>query len=648
MTAESAEDEKQTDTNEEKQPEETDGEPIQGNERVEGDEVNMDPAKVERSEKETSVVKANEDVVQPVTYCKPTVQANSKKVVEYVVTEMTEVIGNYGPWHRSVFILCLLTCFPFVWQEVNYSFATFKRDHWCSPPEELSSIMNSSVHVHKWKSQSIPSADSNEYANPSCQMFQYSSTDYNEWLRFFNDYSKQPNLSPGRELVPCKGWQFNETDFGETIIERWNLVCRKSDQVFLGSLIYTIGCIVSVIIFGALGDRIGRRPVMIICFSVMQIGSVFIAFSYSYVFYVVLRFAVGMGAAGLFTVSFVTLMEISGPAHRLYFGMTMAFFTSLALVIFPWLAEVSDSWTGLQLITAIPCIVIMAFLWPMLESPRWLLSRGKLPRARRAVDDAAEKNHKSVAQIYVTGNALFKYMEKKFKMQLIMSDNGKIETKSITDFMKKPILKQRALVLFFCWFVGSLSYNGLLVGDEYVAGKLYLHFFVIGLAQAVGMCVTYFAMKRFRRRIPLSVLLMAACVMCLAIIPVPSGQDVKWVQDVFSVLGYVFVASASAILYIITSEVFPTILRCSGIGYCSAFAGLGTIVAPFISNLATVAGKGIPLGIYAALLAIAAVLVLRLPETHLRQIPDDLEEAEKIHLAPMVSSSVNTDENSNL
>lgn len=48
----------------------------------------------------------------------------------------------------------------------------------------------------------------------------------------------------------------------------------------------------------------------------------------------------------------------------------------------------------------------------MPESPRWLLATGRLERARNAVEIAADTNKKSVAQIYITGNALFKHLEK--------------------------------------------------------------------------------------------------------------------------------------------------------------------------------------------------------------------------------------------
>ena len=94
-----------------------------------------------------------------------------------------------------------------------------------------------------------------------------------------------------------------------------------------------------------------------------------------------------------------------------------------------------------------------------------------------------------------------------------------------------------------------------------------------------------------------------------------------------------FCASASyAIIYLYSSELFPTSVRNSGMGTCSMMARVGAIVAPLIlsmgDSLNSTSFPFLVFGISGILGAASAVL---LPETLNKNLPETVVEAERVN-----------------
>lgn len=54
---------------------------------------------------------------------------------------------------------------------------------------------------------------------------------------------------------------------------------------------------------------------------------------------------------------------------------------------------------------------------------------------------------------------------------------------------------------------------------------------------------------------------------------------------VLSLIGKLFVASAFTVLYLVASEVYPTVVRTTGQGAGTLMGRFGSIVAPFVADL---------------------------------------------------------------
>ncbi|CAM1312764.1 Uncharacterised protein g6074 [Pycnogonum litorale] len=95
-------------------------------------------------------------------------------------------------------------------------------------------------------------------------------------------------------------------------------------------------------------------------------------------------------------------------------------------------------------------------------------------------------------------------------------------------------------------------------------------------------------------------------------------------------IGKFCIASAFAMIYVYSAELFPTVLRNTGVGSCSTIARIGSILAPYVKELGKYTHKTVPSATFGILATTSGLLILLLPETKGCSIPDTLEEAENI------------------
>jgi len=92
-----------------------------------------------------------------------------------------------------------------------------------------------------------------------------------------------------------------------------------------------------------------------------------------------------------------------------------------------------------------------------------------------------------------------------------------------------------------------------------------------------------------------------------------------------ALLGKLSIAASFAIIYIHSGELFPTVIRNSGLGLCSLFARFGGILAPFVS-MADSIQPALQFTIYGVLSFSSGILNLLLEETLNRTLPETLDD----------------------
>ena len=67
--------------------------------------------------------------------------------------------------------------------------------------------------------------------------------------------------------------------------------------------------------------------------------------------------------------------------------------------------------------------------------------------------------------------------------------------------------------------------------------------------------------------------------------PVFSITALKWITVVLANIGKFGISAAFAVIYVWSAELFPTMVRNSGVGSSSMMARVGAMVSPYIADL---------------------------------------------------------------
>lgn len=98
------------------------------------------------------------------------------------------------------------------------------------------------------------------------------------------------------------------------------------------------------------------------------------------------------------------------------------------------------------------------------------------------------------------------------------------------------------------------------------------------------------------------------------------------------VLGIFGMAGTYNLIYIYTTELFPTVVRNAALGLASQAAGIGSVIAPFVVVVGHFA-PSLPFLLFGVLALAGAVLASRLPETLNQPLYDTMEGMEKIQIS---------------
>ncbi|XP_022237076.1 organic cation transporter protein-like [Limulus polyphemus] len=516
------------------------------------------------------------------------------------VREITDIVGSHGPWQTKVFILAFLLSFPNVWHALVVTFLAPNMDHWCSRTSEYKNLT-----VSQWKNLTIPLNDNNGVKTYStCKMYNITGITLSEGIN--------------RTIIPCDNWEYDKSDYASTIIDEWDLVCENDWLVSMSLSVYMSGYLVAVLVFGQLADRIGRRPVILICISITNIFGVLCAIAPNFLMFAAFRFFVALGVAGGLTTAFVLLIEVVGPEQRTYLGIGIQLGWATGYLILSGLAWFIRNWRFLQLAITLPCLLMVSYWWLLPESPRFLLIHCRYQEAEKELKKAMTMNKKDMLTLD------FKFEQ---LCDLVQKQNKGNSSGSCVDLVRTPSLRKKSLNIFFNWFVNSFVYYGLCFFTNDLGGDPFLNFLIAAALEFPSYLFTMFVLKHLGRKKPLMISMILSGLGCFLSIFVP--DDMPWLRVTVAMIGKFCITASFAIVYVFTAEIFPTIIRNIGVGLSSTFGRIGSIVAPFVKEIGTATTVHVPLGIFGGVAVLAGGLVYFLPETSNMPIPDTLEEAEE-------------------
>ncbi|HZK91000.1 MAG TPA: MFS transporter [Stellaceae bacterium] len=182
------------------------------------------------------------------------------------------------------------------------------------------------------------------------------------------------------------------------VVKDWHLTYGQAGMILLAS---GISAPFGSLFYGWLADKVGRRTALIA--SVLNVsiatGAMAVTPEGGWLYLVACRFIVGFGVTGLYSVDITLMQEFSPASKRGWFtGLTTTMLPagSLLAAILGAFAAPYIGWRGLVAVGLVPallCLYIRAFV-P--ESPHWLLRKGRVEEARKALAWALQMDPKDI------------------------------------------------------------------------------------------------------------------------------------------------------------------------------------------------------------------------------------------------------------
>ncbi|XP_054832380.1 solute carrier family 22 member 6-A-like [Eublepharis macularius] len=413
------------------------------------------------------------------------------------------------------------------------------------------------------------------------------------------------------------GWTYNRSIFPNTIVTEWNLVCASRTLKEMAQSLYMAGILLGGIVFGNLADRFGRRSLLIWCHLQMAIMGTATAFSPSFSFYCAFRFLTGMAFSGIVMNGVSLSVEWTPTKTRAVVGTLNGYAYTTGQFILAGVAYLIPDWRWLQLTVSLPYFIFFFYSWWFTESARWLVIVGKLDQAVKELKRVARINGKEEAGDKINIETLRSKMKEEI---------ATVKSRyTFADLVRTPTMRRISCCLCFVWFSTSFAYYGLAMDLQNFGVNIYLVQMIFAAVDFPAKFISVLTISFIGRRFTQAVALILAGIAILVNIFIP--QDMQTLRTVFAVFGKGCLAASFNCVYLYTGELYPTVIRQTGMGLSNTMARLGGMVAPVVK----MSGENIPflpLVIYGVAPIVSGIAAAFLPETLNVPLRETIEQVE--------------------
>ncbi|XP_015267333.1 PREDICTED: solute carrier family 22 member 7-like [Gekko japonicus] len=423
------------------------------------------------------------------------------------------------------------------------------------------------------------------------------------------------NMDNTSSIQSCQqGWVYDHSQYVSTTATEWDLVCEKKSLNQAIATFFFIGVTLGSVLFGYLSDRFGRRRILLLAFAVTLFFGIMTAFSVSYLMFIVMRSLCGVGLTGISIISLILAVEWTDIKHRTFCGTISGISWSVGYMILALLAYLIRSWRWLLLAVTSPCLLSIVIWWWLPESARWLLTKKEVESAHSYLSRCAKVNGKKDFHSKITMEILQK---------TVITDESR--NYFYWHLLKTSKLRKITLCSATVWFGVSFTYYGITLNISGFSLDPYMTQFMFGAIEIPAKVCVYFVLDRIGRRHCQAWTLIATgfLIALNSCIPAEHGH----VRSAVAILGKGFSEASFTTVFLYTAELYPTVLRQSGIGCCSFVARIASSLAPMIMLLDDT-WRYLPPVIFSTVAVLSGMVAFLLTETTNIQLPETIEDVE--------------------
>lgn len=398
---------------------------------------------------------------------------------------------------------------------------------------------------------------------------------------------------------------------------QFGLICDQSYFSDLLTSIQMAGDLVGALVIGYLSDTYGRKPTLIIIMAVQMLLGCLSALSPNWPVFAVFRFLIGCCAGAEMVAGWVLVAECTTNRYRFLIRALAA--ATIAQFDQTLVAYLTQNWKWYAIVGNLQGVPLLGLLiFCIYESPRWLAQKGRV--------DAAKTVLKKIASINKTSHCLPE------KLELPPVQPGPQTKSRPWHLFKTSQLRLYTFISVATWFIISTVYYGMYFNVGFLPANVYLSFLIMS---AIGMLEVPLAIydaynpKMNRKWTLLTafifvVLCNAGTSVLLTCATSDSFSGYAIIVSVVSVIGQLATSVVFDQAYLVSVELFPTLLRSTAGSLCSVGARVGAVIAPQILYLREF-WVAAPYVLFAGVSLVGVGLdIVFLPNTKGQHLPDSV------------------------
>ncbi|MDB6000536.1 MAG: transporter [Rhizobacter sp.] len=405
------------------------------------------------------------------------------------------------------------------------------------------------------------------------------------------------------------------------VLERADTLGLSAVQIGGSGSLYIGGAIIGALWFGRMTDRLGRKRLFLITLAVYAAATLATAFSPNFAIFGLCRFLTGLGIGGEYAAINSAIDELI-PARvrgRVNLAINGSFWVGAALGAGASLVLLDDrvlgpvwGWRAGFALGAVLAVAIVLVRRHVPESPRWLVSHGRVDEARQVIE-AIE------AEVAAQHGPLAPVAKRAAAERRPLPSIKQMLDALLHRYRRRSVVAL-ALMVSQAFFYNAIFFTYALVLTRFhgvAENRVALYIFPFALGNVLGPLLLGPLFDRLgRRRMIGATYVLAGIGLALTGAAFMAGMLDALGQALCWSVVFFFASAAASSAYLTVSEVFPLEMRGFAIAlFYAVGTGAGGFIAPVLFGW--LVGTGSPAAVTAgyalgaALVVIAGVLAWR-------------------------------------